>query len=109
MNNDITREIESSECYYWVDDHIEIATRYAEDLLDLPDEGFKRYTNIIGYDPFCGNRHYGKFTCHGPNIDNRQILFWEEVLPHQIPKEFLTNLLLLGIDAYAYTSKTDYA
>lgn len=109
MDKDITRAIEPSECYYWFDDHIEIATRYAEELLELPNEGFRRYTNIIGYDPFCGNRHYGKFTYYGVNTINRHLLYWEEVFPHEIPKEFLTNLLLLGIDPYAHTSETNNA
>lgn len=108
MDKDITGELKPDESYYWFEDHIEIGPRSPNGLRSLPNKGYTKYLEIPSYDLRCFQEHFGKFESSIGHTGD-PLLWWKRVFPHEIPKEFLTNLLLLGIDIYAHTRETDHA
>lgn len=87
---------ESHYGYYWINNQIVRAGNYSESLLDLPNEGYKDFINVPSFDPSCDYRPFGVFV---PNDSFRVLgLYWNAIDPKDIPKEFLTQLLLLGVN-----------
>lgn len=96
MDHDITRKLEPDESYYWFGDHIKIGPRSPEGLRNLPSKGYRKYLEIPSYDPQCPERLFGKFESSVAYTGDR-MFWWNDVPPHERPKEFLTTLLLLGV------------
>lgn len=90
-------EIEQGKAYYWIEKRIVIGMAYSEDLMTLPNEGYKDFINVPSCDPECDHASFGFFEPYTTLFDKVNGLYWKSLEPENIPKEFLTQLLLLGV------------